>query len=119
MSSHWILGIALAVIVLTCTGLWFGGRWLARRLEAQGRDAIGLATLTPTGYLVYGVMVVAFCGGLIVREFARESAMGALLNTRAGFAGYFIGCMVVLVLVELVLKRRGYPMLKAKKDRAV
>jgi hypothetical protein len=106
-----IIALVLAMIVVPCLAIAFGGIWVSRRLGKRAPGSRLLHRLTPLELVLLSGLLVVFLVGAVIRELHSQTPLGAFLNNPVGIvAAFILACVLYSVthaLLSTLLRRRA------------
>jgi hypothetical protein len=89
--------------------LYVPGRWWARRkLRDAPKEASARRSVTPTGYVLAGLITTAFVSAFSLSYFAPESIVGRWASTSVGRLAIAVSLVGLCAILELIARKLGF-----------
>jgi len=102
----------LAMIIVPCATVVALGLWFKRRASRVSPESTLVRKLTPTGIALSAVLALVLLGGAVVRLFASQSEIGALLATPTHIFLALLALWVLFTAGSVVASKLGHPLSK-------
>ena len=108
MSNILLMLFVLAMIIVPCVAVVALGLWFKRRASRVSPESTLVRKLTPTGIALNSGFALILLGGAVVRQFAPQSEIGALLATPTHIFLALLALWVLFIAGSVVASKLGH-----------